>query len=106
MLIIEDIYIWLAQVNLVTTQYEFSEKWLGQTKSYFSSLRCTGNGAGIKALVCLRIKLQRLLERQNANERQIQKIGIAFDVRPKLKMHIDALDRLIEQRCLPSAYLR
>ena len=97
--ILEEIYQWMQHVNLVRSQYEFSEKWLGQSRSYYSAIRCTGRHAGMHALMGLRIRLSKRLGSLDANERQTLKVGSAFDVRPTLKQHISALDRLIEQQC-------
>ena len=94
---------YLNQINLVNTQYEFSRDWLGQTQSYYSALRSTGRQPSVEVLMRLKLKLQQVLRQFQANDRRLLLLGSAFDMRAGLKLHIDALDALIEQRCEPRA---
>lgn len=100
---LDNIYRYLNQINLVRTQYEFSRDWLGQTQSYFSSLQSSGRQPSVEVLVRLKLKLQRVLSRCQSNDRHLALLGSAFDVRPELTRHIVALDAYIEQRCGLSA---
>ncbi|MEP0942004.1 MAG: DUF6626 family protein [Rhizobiaceae bacterium] len=55
----ERIYRQLKYWGLVTNQFDFSTRWLGQCRSYYSSMKARDAEPGTEAMVSLLIRLQR-----------------------------------------------
>lgn len=76
---LQDIYNQLNQINLVKTQYEFSEKWLGRSKSYFSVLKRNGNEPSAAVLFTLRSRIIAQTRRLEFDRSRSNLAGSYFD---------------------------
>ena len=96
---IEDIYAQLNQINLVKTQYEFSEKWLGKSKGYLSSLVSLKKPASVKVLVTLKLRLLELSTRLESSKRAQKHLPSEFSVAQVLHSQINTIDAYISNAC-------
>ena len=99
---LEDIYAQLNQINLVKTQYEFSEKWLGRSKSYFSAIVSLKQPASVKVLITLKLRLLELSMRLESSKHAQKHLPIEFSVGQVLNAQISAIDRHVVRQCSKS----
>lgn len=50
---VERAYKTLRELGLVKSQYDFSERWLGQCQSYYSATKARGSEPSIRSLLFL-----------------------------------------------------
>ena len=96
---IEDIYTQLNQINLVKTQYEFSEKWLGKSKSYYSAIVSLKQPASVQVLTTLKLRLLELSMQLENSKRAQKYLPIEFSVAQVLNSKIATIDALISYAC-------
>jgi hypothetical protein len=60
--ILENAYITLCDHQLSQNQYDFSRRWLGMSRSYYSSLKATNGEPSIQALSKLFLRLEDEIE--------------------------------------------
>lgn len=99
---LQETYIYLNQINLVHSQYEFSREWLGKTKTYCSSLKSTGRSPSIKVLFTLKLRLEGLLARMDAKPEKMRLLGKQFNHCSDIKAIIKSIDAQIKQICSPA----
>lgn len=56
-MILKEIYTTLHDQNFVRSQYEFSSKWLGKSRSYLSSAKARQRNPSVEVLLALSTKL-------------------------------------------------
>ncbi|GEM_PF-1481664 len=95
---IEDIYTQLNRINLVKTQYEFSEKWLGKSKSYFSVLRSTQRDAAITVYLRLSKRLASQIRSMADHNTYTFLHGTTFDHSAVLRSTIQKIELHIAAR--------
>lgn len=62
MTILTTAYQQLKECDLAKSQYEFSSRWLGKGKSYYSWLKSRQAEPSIEALTCLLVRMDRKIE--------------------------------------------
>ena len=55
---VEHAYRTLRDLGLARSQYDFSQRWLGQCPSYFSATKARGSEPSMKSLLFLDLQLQ------------------------------------------------
>lgn len=60
---LETIFDDLRQLGLVRSQYDFSRDWLGQSESYYSSLKARKGKPSAEALLCVYLMIDGILYR-------------------------------------------
>ena len=55
---VERAYHALRELGLAKSQYDFSQRWLGQCPSYFSATKARGSEPSMKSLLFLDLQLQ------------------------------------------------
>lgn len=55
---VENVYSALRELGLTQSQYDFSQRWLGQCQSYFSVTKARGGEPSVRSLLFLDLQLQ------------------------------------------------
>ena len=55
---VENVYSALRELGLTRSQYDFSERWLGQCQSYYSAMKARGAEPSVRSLLFLDHQLQ------------------------------------------------
>jgi len=55
---VENVYSVLRELGLTQSQYDFSQRWLGQCQSYYSVTKARGGEPSVQSLLFLDLQLQ------------------------------------------------
>lgn len=64
---VEHAYQTLRELGLVKSQYDFSERWLGQCQSYYSATKSRGREPSVRSMLFLDHRLQSMRSAFAAN---------------------------------------
>ena len=97
---IVEIYNIVRGLNLVESQYEFSEEWLGRCRTYYSAIVSAKREPSIAALTTLKLRLNAVLRQTSPKPAEVAYSAEEERMRRTLEQLIRTLENVIEQRCV------
>ena len=97
---IVEIYNVVRELNLVDSQYEFSEEWLGRCRTYYSAIVSAKREPSIAALTTLKLRLDAVLRQTSPEPPQGAHSAEEERMRLALEQAVGALENVIERRCV------
>ncbi len=94
------IYNIVRELNLVESQYEFSEEWLGRCRTYYSAIVSAKREPSIAALTTLKLRLDAVLRQTSRKPAGVAYSAEEERMRVALEQAVRALESVIEQRCV------
>ena len=96
---IVEIYNTVRKLNLVESQYEFSEEWLGRCRTYYSAIVSAKREPSIAALTTLKLRLDAVLRQRRQKPAEVAHSAEDERMRVALEQAVRALENVIERRC-------
>ena len=97
---IVEIYNIVRELNLVESQYEFSEEWLGRCRTYYSAIVSAKREPSIAALTTLKLRLDAVLRQTSHTPAKDAYSAEEERRRLALEQAVRALENVIERRCV------
>ena len=96
---IVEIYNIVRELNLVESQYEFSEEWLGRCRTYYSAIVSAKREPSIAVLTTLKFRLDAVLRQTSHKPAKVAYSPEEERIRLALELLVRELENAIEQRC-------
>ena len=96
MIALEQIYTIIRGLGYTSSQYDFSENWLGHSQSYLSTIKSRGQQPSAKSLYIVAHRLELLLKALERTQRSIY----PDDSHRHLTKAYNAAQLALRQRCL------
>lgn len=105
-MVLVEIFEVVRDLELVESRYEFSEKWLGRCRSYYSAIVSSNREPSIAALTTLKVRLEALL--RQSSDKSTGQIYSAEDERWLLALEQVKcwVDNIVTERCAAEIVMR
>ncbi len=90
----------VRKLNLVESQYEFSEEWLGRCRTYYSAIVSAKREPSIAALTTLKLRMDSVLRQMSQKPAGVACSADEERMRLALEQAVRELGGVIERRCV------